>query len=136
MLYCLHYIDGYKYQRISREMGDSDGRVHKFCSGEVGSGLFVKCVGDYFTRYGSHASKSAVSIATRRPGLLGSLLFTSVRNPEFVRVARQLLQDTGCFITGVNAREHGGSGKVSELKSFNTGNDADAVGVSEEKEAV
>jgi hypothetical protein len=136
MLYCLRHVDGYKYQRISREMGYSDGRVHKFCTGEVGSGLFLKCVGSYFAKYGSHASQLAVMLATRRPGLLGSLLFTGVRHPEFVRVARQLLQDTGCFITGVNAREHSGSCKVLEPKSLDVGNDADEVRVPEEDKAV
>lgn len=93
MLYCLHKIEGFSYQQISKAMGYSDGVCHKFLFGGVGSALFIKCVGDYFDKAASQKSKL---VKSRLPGhyeLFGRILYARVRSPEFLRVIRLITED-------------------------------------------
>ena len=136
MLYCLRHYDGCKYQRISREMGFSDGVVHKFTAGTPGSELFIKCVGDYFNDYSSAYSKSLVEIVKSNPALFGNLLFTSVRDPEFVRTIGFISEIAGSDSVGIEQRKLCGGSKVLKHKSHNVVNDANEARVSKESQAI
>jgi hypothetical protein len=117
-------------------MGFSDGVVHKFTTGTPGSQLFVKCVGDYFNDYSSAHSKSLVKVVKSNPALFGNLLFTSVRDPEFVRTIGFISEIAGSDSVGIEQRKLCRSSKVPKHKPHNVVNDANEAGFSKESQTL